>query len=128
MQISAAIYARQRVRRGAVRRNHIQHKPERVRSHLAPGQSWHDVMGMYVDDELAPTVQCVLAGRQILRRRNAVAAAWPRAGQAPPRTAARGHIERREQGGHPAGRLQESPPVDAQPVRGQGGPRKHCLR
>src|SRR5260370_15610178 len=85
-------------------------------------------MGMYVDDELAAAAQRMLAGGQILRRRNAVAAAWPRAGQPSARTAACGDIDRGEQGGHPAGRLQEPPPVDAQPVRGPGSPGKHRLR
>jgi len=78
MQVRTAVDAGQRVRGGAVRRHHVEHKPERVRSGPTPGQAWHHVMGVDIDDELATASKRMLTGRQVLRRRDVIAAARTR--------------------------------------------------
>ena len=130
VQVHGPVHAGQGVGRGTVRRHHAQHQPQGVRRGGPPRQRRHDVMGVHIDDELAPAAQRLPAPGQLLRRRRPVAAARRRRPGRGPRRAvslrrARREVDRGQQGRHAPRGLQEQPPVHGQRVRRRGRPVQH---
>src|SRR5689334_16333057 len=85
------------------------------------------MVGVHVEDELTPAAKDGLAFGKLFRRRQGVAASRGRpAGAAgltwPALPGAGSEVDRREERGHPAGGLQEQPPVHGQRGRGCAGP------